>query len=482
MKIFFLFTGILLFTFSAQAKTFHARLVEDLGTLDWNYGEVSPEILYQVMEGLYTTDHLGRPLPALAEKFQWSDGKKKIHFQLRKNLKWSDGAPLCASHFVDSWNRLRSKEFASPYSHYANVLKSFSAPNCQSLDVEFTRPAPEALALFSHYVFFPIRLDALAAHPKMFTDGIGLPCNGAYQIESWIRNQSTTLVRNPNYGDFPDRATIDRIEFQFLPEDSTAAVLFEKKKLDWMKEVPLTMRTPELESHLEFNRFPSLTAFYFGLNAKASSLLADPVVRTALSDALDRDELKKVLGSETRPSTSWLTRELFPDLKEPTMTPKNFDKAKELLSKAVTDNHMDLRLVVYNKQSNKNLAEWAQGQWLKKLGVTIPIEIQEAKVYWSQMSPNAPAIFLSGVTAPYNHPRAFLQEFFSDSSANWTSWKSSEYDSLVAQEKFQKAEELLQKEGYVMPLYSRDTVALVQKTWKGFWINPLGQVFLKNVH
>ena len=74
-----------------------------------------------------------------------------------------------------------------------------------------------------------------------------------------------------------------------------------------------------------------------------------------------------------------------------------------------------------------------------------------------------------------------MQEFLSDSSANWTSWRSVDYDRFVAEEKIAKAEELLRKQGFVIPLYARDTIALVKKQWKGFSINPLGQIFLKNV-
>jgi ABC-type transport system substrate-binding protein len=85
------------------------------------------------------------------------------------------------------------------------------------------------------------------------------------------------------------------------------------------------------------------------------------------------------------------------------------------------------------------------------------------------------------VTAPYGHPRAFLQEFLSSSSANWTGWSSADYDKAVDEERFQDAEDILQASGMFIPLYTRDTVAVVAKKWKGFHVNPLGQVFLEEV-
>ena len=60
--------------------------------------------------------------------------------------------------------------------------------------------------------------------------------------------------------------------------------------------------------------------------------------------------------------------------------------------------------------------------------------------------------------------------------------KSGEYDAAVASEKFGAAEEILERDGWVIPLYRRDTVALVREKWRGFYINPLGQVYLADVY
>src|SRR3989344_8590672 len=128
-------------------KVFRVRLTEDLGTLDWNYGEISPEIAYQIMEGLFRADEKGRPVPAAARFYKWNEDKTAMTIHLNSDRRWSDGSPLCAQQFVDSWERLRSKAFGSPYAHYANVLKSFAAKSCRELQISFERPAPEAPAL-----------------------------------------------------------------------------------------------------------------------------------------------------------------------------------------------------------------------------------------------------------------------------------------------------------------------------------------------
>ncbi|RYZ97477.1 MAG: hypothetical protein EOP11_21965, partial [Proteobacteria bacterium] len=122
----------------ALPEAFRFRLAEDLGTLDWNYGEVNPEIQYQLMEGLFRGDAKGRPVHAAAAAHFWSKDKKTLRVMLDPLSRWSDGAPVCAQGFVDSWNRLRDKKFASPYAHYANIIKSTEAVSCRELKITFT--------------------------------------------------------------------------------------------------------------------------------------------------------------------------------------------------------------------------------------------------------------------------------------------------------------------------------------------------------
>lgn len=457
---------------------FRARLTEDLSTLDWNYGEVNPEIVYQLMEGLFRADKDGKAVPAAARSLKWNGDHTELTVMLKADRRWSDGSPLCAQQFVDSWARLQSKEFGSPYKHFANVLKKFEAKSCRELRVKFERPSPEAPALLSHYVFFPIRLDQLKKTPKIFNIGGDLLVNGPFKLSDWKANQSMTLVRNGKFGG--KKPAIDRVEYYFVPDENSAQVMFAQKKLDWVRDVPPLMRSKKMEASAEFRVFPNLTTFYFGLNAGKSALLKDAQVRTALREALDRSELPKVLGREHKGTLTWLSSEIFPEVKAPKQE-KTWNEAKAKFAAAVKAGKMDLVLRVYSKATHKTLAEWAQGQWEKKLGVRIPVEVMEGKVYWREIYTNPSPIFLSGVTAAYGHPRAFLQEFLSSSSANWAGWSSADYDKAVDEERFQDAEDILQASGMFIPLYTRDTVAVVAKKWKGFHVNPLGQVFLEDV-
>ena len=480
IKNIFLLATIFLFLFFSPsnlwAESFRARLVEDLGSLDWNNGEVNQEIVLQLMEGLFRSDHNGNPELAVAKKFEWNQDKTNLHIILKVNKKWSDGKPVCAEHFVNSWQRLRSKEFASPYAHYANILKAFKAKGCLELDIEFNRPSPEALALFSHYVFFPLRKENLLE--GLFQSGKKLLVNGAFRVSDWQKNKFLRLERNKFYPTKSNR--VDKIEFIFVPDESTAKTMFETKKIDWMKDIPLLLRA---NFDKEIKTFPTFVEYYFGLNSTKSKLLQDLDIRHALSLALHRDEIEKILGIECKGVSEWGSfwlqgRKSLVSEVEKKASVDLLERAKKKLA---AGNKNELVLRVYNKSAHRLLAEWAQGQWEKYLGIRIPVEVQEGKVYWHEISTHPSPIFFGGVTAPYGHPRAFYQEFLSTSSANWTGWKSPEYDQAVMSENFGKAEEILTAAGYIIPLYKKSTTVLIQPKWKNFFLNPLGQMYLSEL-
>ncbi|MCO5143816.1 MAG: peptide ABC transporter substrate-binding protein [Oligoflexia bacterium] len=466
-------------SFSFANADLTLRLEEDLGTLDWNYGEINEEIVYQIMEGLFQGDENGSPKPAAVGSYTWNDDHTQLNINLKKDRRWSDDMPLCASHFVESWKRLRSKEFASPYAHFANAIKDMFPRSCRELIVRFERSTPEGLAILSHYVFLPIRQDLIAKDKKYFQSGKDLVVNGPYKVKEWDLNKKVLLEKNLSYP--RKNYKFNSVEFVFVPEESTAKTMFDQGRIDWMKGLSPLSRSAKLEKSPTFKTFPSFTSYYFGLNQEYSDLLKDKNIRHALSDALDRKQIQKILGKESRGTSTWLAKEMLSSIKNQRQK-ANLEEAKKILKEAAKKEKMDLKLRTYAKPAHKLLAEWAQGQWEKNLGIRIPIEVVEEKVYWKEIYAKPGAIFFGGVTAPYGHPRAYYQEFFKNSSANWTGWTSASYDEAVYKENFQTAEDILLSDGYIIPLYSKDIVVLVSKKWKSFFINPLGQFFIEGMN
>src|SRR5512133_1403114 len=64
-------------------------------------------VLMALYEGLTVLDEqTSQPVAAAAERWETSRDGLTWTFHLRANLKWSDGTPLVAADFVQSWRRL----------------------------------------------------------------------------------------------------------------------------------------------------------------------------------------------------------------------------------------------------------------------------------------------------------------------------------------------------------------------------------------
>lgn len=479
MKLFtvlFLFTALLA---SAQAS-FRFRINEDLGTLDWGYGELNVPVVQQLMEGLTVQGPKGEALPAIASNWKTKDGSSFV-FILNQKAKWSDGKPVCAQHFVDAWKRVLSPSFASPYAHLLKGLKEARAEGCSKLVVALERPARYFPALASHWVLFPVRLDLIEKHGKAWTDPANLAVTGPYQLESWKRDQQYVLKRNPRYHGKP--AHEERIQAIVVGDDATALNLFEKGALDWVRDIPF-IEKPRLSGTPEYQLFDSFVSYHIGFNHSSPTLsLAE---RCALAQSIDKAQIARLLRGGEVPA--WTIS--HPSLSGVSLKPlynvaaarKNWSGGKKRIE-----------LHYYSKDIHNPLMELLQEQWRKNLGVEVSLIRTEGKTYWNLLHKTPPAIFLSGTTAAFAHPFSFYSEFLSESAANWGHYSSKAYDDAtlkvakLAHGPALKAEaaraerQILEKDCAVIPLYFRQTAALVSSKWQGFHINPMTFVYLKTV-
>ncbi len=80
-----------------------------------------------LFEGLTTFDAKGHAQPGMAESWTISDDKRVYTFRIRDDAKWSDGTPITAQDFVDSWKRTLTPETASSYNYQLFYVKNAQA-------------------------------------------------------------------------------------------------------------------------------------------------------------------------------------------------------------------------------------------------------------------------------------------------------------------------------------------------------------------
>lgn len=134
-------------------------------SFDPAFASVPPEtdIVRAIYDGLTELDAKTlEAAPAIAEKWTSSADFKTWTFHLRRNAKWSNGKPVRAQEFVDSWKRVAGMGSAAPR---AELLQ-----NIAGLPVKPVEPPPAPVAepnIFLNQLGSPLPLDKQTVPPPV---------------------------------------------------------------------------------------------------------------------------------------------------------------------------------------------------------------------------------------------------------------------------------------------------------------------------
>jgi oligopeptide transport system substrate-binding protein len=468
-------------------------------------GEPEHKILAALYDGLVNEDPQDlHPVPGLAKSWEVSADGRTYTFHLREGLKWSNGDPITAEDFVQSYKRMLTPKFAAEYAYliynfvvgareyYDGKLTDFNQVGFKAIDpatleVKLKNPTPYLLKIIaSHYSWYGVpvkviaKFGALDQRRTAWTRAGNLVGSGAFMLKEWLPNQKIVVVRNPNYW---DAANVKLDEIQFFPTQDLAVEerMFRTGQLDMTYELPSGKIDVYRKEHPEqLHIEPWLAVYFYRCNVKRPPL-DDKRVRRALALAIDRESLVKNVtrGGQipayavSYPGTAgYVPRaRLTGDLAE----------AKRLLAEAGYPNGKGCPPIelLYNTQENhRQLAEAIQAMWLQNLGVEVRLVNQEWKVYLDLQHTHNFQMQRGGWVADYNDPHVFLEIWETGNGNNDTNWGSPEYDRLLQAalaaendqqryEIYQKMDAILVDELPVIPIYYYTRVHAISTRVKG---------------
>lgn len=486
--------------------TLRMRLPGEPPSLDWTQAAdwLSKEVIAALHEGLLEQDRDAKIRGALAESWTVSKDGLTYTFKLRAGLKWSDGRPLVAQHFVDAWERLLNPTTGAEYAYllfdlvngkdYAEgKLKDFSkvgvrALNELTLEAKLRTPIAYWIYIPSFWVTFPIRKDLITQHGRAWTDPGKLVSAGPYVLKAWEHDSRVVVERNPHYRITAEQNTIiPRIEYRVVKDDATAVALFDTGGLDVVRDLPPTQLNA-LAKRPDFKLFPYLRGYYIGFRLNDPSV-SDVRVRRALAASLDRNEIAQALGVMAIPATNWLPEALLGGNAHRGIA---FDAAfaKKLWSE-IPHPPKQLELWYDQKDMNRLVMENAQNQWKRTLGVDVTLQSQEWKVYLKSLHSRAPALFRMGWGADYPDPNTFMALFHCKSGNNYSGFCSAVYDEAVDHAdasldpkvralNYGRAEKILLEEQIaIVPLFTQRNLRLVSPRVENFYLNLMGDFLFR---
>jgi len=318
----------------------------------------------------------------LASKFYFIDNKTLI-FELKKNVTWQDGEKFTAKDVLFTYQTLISPKISSPYSAGFRFVKEVNILDEYKVEVVYKKAYFKALETWMMGIV-PKHLlenEKNLMSSSFNTNPIG---TGPYKLFQLEHSKNIILRANDDY--FEGRPKIDEISFHVISDPVTRFLMLKSGELDIGSVEPMQYERQLSKDFFEkFNIYEQITHSYtyLGLNLRLDKF-KNPKVRQALSIAIDRDEIVKILFFN---HAKVCTGPFLPnsiafnkDVKAPT---KDIQKAKKLLSEAGYDksNPFTFEIVTSNSSSIRPYAAEILQYQLKKAGVVVKLRVMEWQAF-----------------------------------------------------------------------------------------------------
>jgi peptide/nickel transport system substrate-binding protein len=373
------------------------------------------------VEGSKIVPGLAKSLPRIG------NGGKTYTLTLQKGLKYSDGAPVKASDFASSIERLF--KLNSPGTTFYSAIvgaekfaetKSGGIPGIKTddktgkIEIDLVQPrgtfTNELGMLFAALLPADTPAKNLSANPP--------PATGPYAITKAQPGRSWSYERNPYWAKTNAKLVpevpgghVDKIEISLIRNDSTQVSNVEQGKTDWMQPPVPADQYVALKDKYEGTQFRvdrPINLYYFWMNTTEPPF-DDLKVREAVNYAVNTEALERIYSGSLA-ATHQILPPGVPGHEELDLYPHDMAKAKALLAEA---NPSDRNITVWtdNESPNDDAGAYYEDV-LSKLGFDTKLKTLNADNYYTVIGNLSTPDLDTGWTAfiqDYPHPNDFFQ-------------------------------------------------------------------------
>ncbi len=499
--------------FDADAMTLRRGSFSEPRSLDPHKvtGTTGAVIVYDMFEGLLTTDANGDIIGGLARDWEISGDGLTYTFTLRDDLVWSDGTALTAADVVYSYRRLVNPETASPLASVASpiakardVVKGAAAPTVLGVTAvdrktvnitlnQRTPYFPQMLLTFANSI---VPKHVIEAHGREWTKPTNIATSGAYVLKERISNTSITVVKNEHYHAAAD-TLIDKVIYFPIENGATSLKRYRAGELDVTLSFPPSQIDWLRENHADdLHILPVLALSYILINHDKPPF-NDIRIRKALSIAIDREIIvDRLLNDGSQPAYN-IVSPATPDYGE---NPAQFKsshiedriaRAKNAIERAgySADRPLKIDFKVGTSEESKRLAVAYQGFW-RRIGVEAKIQEFDTSSLVRAARLGDYELMRYSYFATYADPMSFLSLLQSDSSTNLSGYSNHAFDELIKKanneadpvkrfEKLRAAEQLAIDEFPIIPTIFKSQKHLVSRRVEGWIDNPRNVYFAR---
>lgn len=443
------------------------------------------KIIDEIFAGLVYYDAKGAPQNDMAESITVNDAQN-LTVKLKQGQKFTDGTEVKAHNFIQAWNYGAKKSNAQKNSSWFADIEGYSEEGDSELtglkqvdDYTFTialnKPASDYALRLGYSAYYPLPDAAFTDMAAFGEHPIG---NGPYKLASdsaWEHNVQISLVKNDDYqgGRSVKNAGLDIVFY--ASQDAAYADLL-SGQVDVIDGVPPSaLATFQNELGDRAVNQPSAVFQSFTIPERLAHFSGEEgkLRRQALSMAINRDEITKVVFNNTRTPASDFTSPVIEgwsdNLQGSDVLKFNADEAKKLWAQADAISPWSGTLqIAYNSDGGHQTWVDAVTNSIKNtLGIDASGNpyVDFASLRKDVTARTIQTAFRTGWQADYPGLYNFLGPLYvTGASSNDGDYSSADFDKVLsdgisasdaatANSDFQKAQEILLKDLPSIPLW-----------------------------
>jgi peptide/nickel transport system substrate-binding protein len=356
-----------------------------------------------------------------------SKDQRTITVHLRKNVVWSDGAPLTSADWLFTYHAVLNPQNNTKMRYGWDDIASASAPDPYTIVIHLKKPSNAAFDILQMggAAYPPLPAHLLAKLPNINTASINnVPVSsGPYLLKSWHHESSLVFVPNPRYWRGPPK--LRELVWKVIPDTNTLMSQLQTHEIDIYPNV-------DENSVARLEGIPGIRILHrvianwrhLGINC-SRPFLSDVRVRRAIAEGVD---WKHLVDTVYHGYDELAVSDIYPDSwAAPSLPPYRYDPAaaRALLAQAgwhpgpdgiLRKNGDRLRVTLSATTSAKSneQAEVVIQSMLRNLGIEIDVRNYPSSYMFAQDGPLYSGKYDLEYSIDTNGPDP-------DNSGNWSS-------------------------------------------------------------
>lgn len=437
------------------------------------------QVAFAIYDALVWVDPSLTPQPLLAQGWGLSKDRLSWIFQLRRDIKFHNGAAMTAQDVVYTFTRLLDPKLDSPFRTVLSFVKSVEAVGNYTVRFRLYTPNAELPFLLGspQAGIVPDKMSSaeLAAKP------LGA---GPFQFIEYVPGEQLKMVRYADYWDAAEIKVQD-LYYVYLPSFSAQVAGLTAGEIDLVTDINL-QDLDLLADHPEVTLVEVPSGRYQTIVMQATEApFSDLRVRQALKYCVDRPALQQtVLQGRGKVGHDQPVAPVSPFWADLPIRSRNLAQARQLLAAAGYADGLQLALITSSSRPGMIELATAFRDMVRPVGIKIEVIRVPADIYWTEYSGKVPFHIGNWNFRP-SIDETLTIAYHSSSQQNESKWSSPKLDDLIetarseadlARRKalYKEAQALIMEEGAVVIPYFRPVLMAMRPTLQNFQPHPTG--------